>query len=458
MTAHEAMPAGPADDRSPTAYPTLVACFLGYMLNGTDLWILDVAMREGMPFVKTRADVVLIDTATLLTSAGGGWLAGWLSDRFGRVLTLQGMIALFAVPTFLCGFAQDYASLFFWRAIMGIGFGGQWAAAAVLVGEAFGKADRGEKVGYMQFGWALGWGFALFGLPPLAHLINFQWWPDVPVWQLLFRLGLAPVFLMFYVGIFVRESPLTAGIRKKSPATDAKKTPAADGKETSTAGGKKIDALEIFSAERLWTTFWACVLSIGAMSGYWAILFWLPVFLKESGFEQDNWYRAFLIVGSGVGYLSSAWFIDVGRFGLRGDIGVCAIVAVGLLLLWFMDKTGTSYLAYLVFLSGGAYFLGLLRGNGDPHGRRRNFVIFAIFTIVAVFACVYFAAHKGIILALALPLGFFASGIFSGIGAWFTELFPTRMRGSGVGFTYNFGRGVAVLILGLIPWYAEGLQ
>jgi MFS family permease len=48
-------------------------------------------------------------------------------------------------------------------------------------------------------------------------------------------------------------------------------------------------------------------------------------------------------------------------------------------------------------------------------------------------------------LILGFPLGFFASGIFSGMGAFLTENFPTPIRGSGQGFAYNFGRGVAAL-------------
>jgi MFS family permease len=50
-----------------------------------------------------------------------------------------------------------------------------------------------------------------------------------------------------------------------------------------------------------------------------------------------------------------------------------------------------------------------------------------------------------LMLILGFPLGFFASGIFSGMGAFLTENFPTRMRGSGQGFAYNFGRGIAAL-------------
>ena len=77
----------------------------------------------------------LIGTVTLLTSAFGGWFAGALSDRFGRVRTLQITIVWFAVFTFLCGFAQSYTQLFIFRALMGLGFGGEWAAGAVLMGE-----------------------------------------------------------------------------------------------------------------------------------------------------------------------------------------------------------------------------------------------------------------------------------------------------------------------------------
>ncbi len=47
-----------------------------------------------------------------------------------------------------------------------------------------------------------------------------------------------------------------------------------------------------------------------------------------------------------------------------------------------------------------------------------------------------------LLLILGAPLGFFASGIFSGFGSYLAELFPSRARGAGQGFVYNFGRGV----------------
>jgi MFS family permease len=53
-------------------------------------------------------------------------------------------------------------------------------------------------------------------------------------------------------------------------------------------------------------------------------------------------------------------------------------------------------------------------------------------------------------LALGFPLGFFASGIFSGMGPVLTELFPTSVRGAGQGFCYNFGRGIGAFFPTLV--------
>ena len=49
-------------------------------------------------------------------------------------------------------------------------------------------------------------------------------------------------------------------------------------------------------------------------------------------------------------------------------------------------------------------------------------------------------------------LGFFSSGYFSGMGPFLTELFPTRLRGSGQGFAYNFGRGIGALFPTLVGY------
>lgn len=96
---------------------TFWACVGGWVLDAMDVQMFSFAIPAIIAvFAITNADAGLIGTATLLTSAFGGWFAGALSDRFGRVRTLQITIAWFAVFTFLCGFAQSYAQLFVFRA------------------------------------------------------------------------------------------------------------------------------------------------------------------------------------------------------------------------------------------------------------------------------------------------------------------------------------------------------
>jgi MFS family permease len=355
---------------------TFWACIGGWMLDAMDVQMFSFAIPAIVAsFLITNADVGLIGTATLLTSAFGGWFAGALSDRFGRVRTLQITIAWFAVFTFLCGFAQSYGELFFFRAVMGLGFGGEWAAAAVLVGEVISSAHRGKAVGAMQSGWAVGWGIAA----AMATLL-FTVFSQEVAWRALFWVGLAPAVLVFFVRRFVDEPPLYAQTQRNLATA-----------------GKTANFLEIFSPAMLKTTILTCVLSTGAQGGYYAITTWLPRFLRDERkltVLESGGYLAVIIIGSFIGYLVSAWL-------------------------------------------------------NDRIGRRANFILFAVSSIVIVIAYTLIPANNTVMLVLGFPLGFFASGIFSGMGPFLTELFPTRMRGSGQGFAYNFGRGIAALN----PWF-----
>jgi MFS family permease len=101
----------------------------------------------------------------------------------------------------------------------------------------------------------------------------------------------------------------------------------------------------------------------------------------------------------------------------------------------------------------GVIFAGSFRGNivsaypNDAPGRRRTFPKFAIGSMAVVPNYTQLPISGGWMLVLGFSLGFFASGILSGMGALFTELFPTGLRGSGQGFCYNFGRGLAAPML-----------
>ncbi len=154
----------------------------------------------------------------------------------------------------------------------------------------------------------------------------------------------------------------------------------------------------IFASDLLPTTLLGAALATGVQGGYYAITTFLPTFLRTQ--------RHLTVMGTG-GYL--------------------AVIIFG------------SWLGYIV----SAYL-------NDTIGRRKNFMIFAVGSLTI--AVVYTQANisDALMLVLGFPLGFFASGIFSGMGPVLTELFPTSVRRAGQGFCYNSGRGLAAFFPTLV--------
>jgi MFS family permease len=355
------------------------ACFGGWALDAMNVQIYSFAIPALIAtWGLTLGQAGVLGTAALLVSAVGGWFAGWFADRYGRVLTLQIAILWFAVFTFLSGLAQNYAQLFAARALLGFGFGGEWAAGAVLLGETIRAENRGKALGLMQAGWALGWGAAAL----LAGLF-FSILPAATAWRVLFMVGLAPALLVFYVRRYVEEP--TVYLESKARLA---------------AKGDRPSFLEIFRAPLLKVTFLGGVMGTGAQGGYYAVTTWLPTFLRT---ERN---------------------------------------------LSVLDSTG-----YLVVLIAGA-FCGYLAGGylADRIGRRMTFLLFAVCAAAIAVTYTSFAFGNTAMLALGFPLGFFASGVFSAMGAFFTEHFPTRVRGMGQGFAYNVGRAAGALFPALVGY------
>src|SRR5262249_51056533 len=140
---------------------TLWACFSGWALDGMDVQIYTFLIPALTALWSlTKADAGLLQTVALITSAFGGWFAGMLADRVGRVRTLQITILWFAVFTALSGLTQSFDHLLIVRGLQGFGFGGEWAAGSVLIAETVGARHRGKIVGVVQSGWAVGWAMA----------------------------------------------------------------------------------------------------------------------------------------------------------------------------------------------------------------------------------------------------------------------------------------------------------
>jgi MFS family permease len=308
---------------------------------------------------------------TLLASAIGGWLGGYLADRIGRVKTLQLTILWFSFFSLVCAVVQNFDQLLIARAVLGLGFGGEWAAGAVLMGETIRPQYRGRAVGSVQSGWAVGWGLAV-----LSQAILFSYLPPEIAWRWMFAIGALPALLVFYLRRHVSEPEIAAATRVKQIAS-----------------GDRPALWEIFNGPIIKTTILASLMSTGCQGGYYAITFWVPRFLtteRRLSVVSSTGYLAALIIGSFIGYLIGAWL-------------------------------------------------------ADRIGRRNLFLIFSIGAIAVILLYTQLPLTNEVLWLLGFPLGFFASGYFSGVGAFLTELYPTRLRGSGQGFCYNFGRGIGAL-------------
>ncbi|HEY1610330.1 MAG TPA: MFS transporter, partial [Paraburkholderia sp.] len=283
--------------------------------------------------------------------------------------------------TLACALAQNFSQLLWARGLMGLGFGGEWTAGAILIGEIIRPRDRGKAVGMVQAGWAIGW-----AVSAALYTLVFSLAPASIAWRILFAVGIVPAPFVFLLRRLIDEPEVHRQHKRIEAET-----------------GQRTSFFEIFGPSTWFTTLRVAILATGAQGGYYAITTWLPTWLKT---EQH-----LSVVGTGE-YL--------------------AVIIAG------------AYAGYLC----GAYL-------SDVLGRRRTFIAFSLASMIVAFSYTHIAMNNTLLLVLGFPLGFFSSGLFSGLGAFMTELFPTRIRGSGQGFCYNFGRAVGATFPFMIGYVAQ---
>jgi MFS family permease len=355
-------------ESSKTEKRTFWACYMGWGLDALDVQMFSLAIPALIAaFGLSKTEAGLIGSVTLFAGAFGGWIGGALADRYGRVKALQITILWFALATFACAFAQTYTQLLVLKTIQGLGFGGEWAAGAVLMAEIIRPQHRGKALGAIQSAWAVGWGAAV-----LLATAAFHFLPQDLAWRLLFAAGLLPALLTVYVRRSIPE-PIRAE-RKDAKSVSILQT-----------------LIGIFHPSVLRSTMIGGLFGIGAHGGYAALTTFLPTFLRQE--------RGLSVLGSG-GYLA---VIIVAFF--------CGCVTSGML--------------------------------SDRIGRRANVFIFASACIATVLIYIFAPLTNGQMLILGFPLGFFSAGIPASMAALFSELYPEGVRGTGVGFCYNFGRIVS---------------
>jgi MFS family permease len=370
---------------------TLIATFAGWMLDGMDVMVYSFVLPALILLWNiSKAQAGWLGTSALLLSSLGGWMAGLGADRWGRVRVLQITIVWFAVFTFLSGFTTTFTQLLVVRGLQGLGFGGEWAVGSVLIGERIRGEFRGRAVGTTQAGWAVGWAIAA-----VVYTIAFKALPVEYAWRAMFWIGILPALLAFWIQRNVHEPELfvRSGVHRVAEISPGSPKPR--------DLGHRAHFLKIFSRPMLRTTLLASAVALGAQGGYYAVNTFLPLYLRGRGLSviSTGAYLLIVIAGSLAGYLTSAHLTD-----------------------WL--------------------------------GRRAALMLFAAGAFVAIAAYMVLPLGNTATLVLGFPLGFFPSGSFSPMGSFFTELFPTSLRGSGQGFSYNFGRAVGALFPTLVGYFS----
>ena len=291
------------------------ATFLGWVLDGFDFTILTFILLDiQQTFSVDSVLAGILGTVTLMMRLVGGALAGTAADRWGRKLPLMISILWFSIFAALSGFSTSYGMLFGFRALFGIGMGGEWAAGMPLVLEHWPPRLRGIASGLLQGGYS--WGYILsavvftFVYPLLSDMGDLAW-------RTMFWLGIVPALLVLWIRKNVPESPVWLERQRHLHAHQAK---------------DRVSFVRIFQADLLPTTIQTSVLMAAFMFSYYSIIYWYPTLLREADRPTLPYIVAFN-VGAILGAFACG-HLSEGRLGRRGAATVAALAAVAVVPLY----------------------------------------------------------------------------------------------------------------------------
>lgn len=227
----------------------------------------------------TRAESSLALGTSLLMTALGGVIFGYLGDRFGRKPMIATTVAIYGVGTALCGFSHSLAQLILFRSITGLGMGGGWAPGQSLVAESVPAHRRARYAAYVQTGAPLG---VLLAAAAGGYLA-----PEIG-WRATFMISALPaVFVVAAVLMWMPESDVWQRTR---------------------AGNRRgVDLGAIIEHRRIFALLFVIVLLNS--EAYWFTYTWMPGYLElKRGLTAAAASRMMIKmqIGGVLGYLTLA--------------------------------------------------------------------------------------------------------------------------------------------------------
>jgi len=474
----------------------LTAALLGWLFDGAEMGVFSMVGRaavqdmlgiHGTP-TPAQEGVIggyfgIIIAVFLVGAATGGVLFGWLGDRVGRVRAMSLSVLTYAVFTGLCGIAQTPIQLGVLRFIASLGMGGEWALGVALVMEVWPNRSRAFMAGLI--GAAANVGYMLVGIIGIwlnSILASVTvWLPTLGLgddtvamlvahkgWRLMMIMGTLPAVLTFFFRIFVPESHKW--------------------EEEKAKGGTSH-----------WATTDLLGVLIGALGPALIVYVWS---FKEVPTQLGVFdLKGIRIVGTLAGlaiavigytfpvfrYLSRAMYAgNVGKaeFDKQSPwptvrlmlLGAC-LSGVALLGTWGSTQWAATWAGQLtqntphadnnprewtqIVLAIGAVVGTIVAALcGDWFGRRATYMGMCVLSLLG--AVIFFQTHDEYgpsFLTWSFIAGATTASFYGWLPLYLPELFATRVRATGQGFSFNFGRilaAIGTLQMGaLLPFFGD---
>ena len=380
-----------------TQWRTLAAANLGWMFDGYETFALiltvGVALRQlldASQFPQIPAYAGTVIAITLLGWGTGGIIGGIMADYLGRRRTMIYAILAYSLVTGLSALAWDWVSFAALRFLVGMAIGSEWSTGASITAEVWPDQARGKGAGLMQCGLGIG-----FFLASLVWLFVGALGPGA--WRIMYLIGVLPALFALWI---------RAGIPESRPwqLTDASRRRARERAQSGVALGAEERALTRFTLSDLFAdpqhrrhAILAFLLSVTTTLAWWGISTWVPPFVGS--------------VAAKAGLPAQQW---ASYAGLTYNFG--------------------AVLGYASF--------GFL---ADRFGRKPMTMLFFAMALVLTPVLFLWTQDLQLLLMVAALNGYFSLGQYSWMPVWLPELFPTRIRATGMALAFNAPRFIAVL-------------
>lgn len=468
----------PAADRTigRGAWMALLAALLGWMFDGFEMGLFPLIGKHAMADLlgpERKDDVGLwfnvMIAVFLVGAATGGVVFGWLGDRIGRVRAMTLSVFTYAAFMGLCGICRDENEFMVARFVASLGMGGEWSLGVALVMEIWPNRSRGwlagligaaSNVGFLLVA-AIGLGLSQFIGSTQNWLLSVgmsQEWVDYLIvdaneeptgWRLMMIVGAAPALLTFFIRLMVPESErwLHAREQGKTSAWTTRDLLAVVVGALGPIGMIYLWANKDFSgAERIGGSLAGLALAFGGFT-FPVLRYVQRTRAAETTRTADSRPMVRMLLGaclSGVALVGTwASLQNAPRW---ADNLVDASMKEATVEVRTAARAQAASQTQIVSAIGaivGTVAAALL---GNAIGRRITYTLLCLGSLVAALA--FFQLNDSFnkfFLFSALLAGGTTASFYGWLPLYLPELFPTNLRATGQGFSFNFGRILAAV-------------